>query len=89
MINCLPLIREGLDMAKFQLELWGACDKVLSHQFVSSNHQILRGCWNVWTVLQTQGSSHAPNKYGNNIIMIIAAISNLSITALVWEWRNV
>ena len=78
-------------MAKFQLELWGACDKVLSHQFVSSNQQILRGCWNVWTILhhQTQGSSHAPYKYGNNIIMIIAAMSNLSITALVWEWRNV
>lgn len=67
----LPLIREGLDTAKFQLELWEACDKVLSHQFVSSNQQILRGCWNVWTILhhQTQGSSHAPSKSYDNFII--------------------
>ena len=67
-IYIFSLIREGLDTARFQLELWEACDKVLTHQFVSSNQQILRGCWNVWTIVhhQTQGSSHAHHKQGED-----------------------
>ena len=43
--------REGENGSLIQLQLWEACDKVLSCQFSLSNQEILHGCWKVWTVV--------------------------------------